>query len=90
MNDHAHLGDHLDCSEVVSRMYFFLDSELDDGDIGMIETHLVECGPCLEKYDVERKLKALIARTCVEPAPEGLRDRILLSLSQITLRVEEA
>ncbi len=89
MTDHSHLGAHLDCSEVISRMYFFLDAELEEGDVGMIETHLIECGPCLEKYDVERKLKSLIARTCVETAPEGLRDRVLLTIREISIGFQE-
>ncbi|MEI2820876.1 MAG: mycothiol system anti-sigma-R factor [Marmoricola sp.] len=78
---HSHLGDHVDCSEVISRMYFYLDSELEAGDIGMIQTHLIECGPCLEKYDVERRLKTLIARTCVESAPPTLRDRVMFTIA---------
>ena len=48
-----------DCSEVVSRVYFFLDNELEAADVAKIEQHIHECGPCLAKYDLERKVKAL-------------------------------
>ena len=49
-----------DCSEVLERMFFFIDNEMADADCGEIEQHLEECGPCLQKYDLERTVKALV------------------------------
>ncbi len=74
-----------DCSEVVSRVYFFLDNELEAADVAKIEQHIHECGPCLAKYDLERKVKALVARSCTESAPDTLRQRVLLSIRQVQI-----
>lgn len=76
-----------DCSEVLSRMFFFLDNELDQADCGQIQAHLDECGPCLAKYDLERTVKTLVARSCHERAPESLRARVLLSIREVHVSI---
>jgi mycothiol system anti-sigma-R factor len=78
-----------DCSEVLGRVFFFLDNELDRADCAQIQEHLDECGPCLAKYDLERTVKALVARSCSEVAPDGLRQRVMLSIRQVQVRIEE-
>jgi mycothiol system anti-sigma-R factor len=77
-----------DCSAVLGRMFFFLDNELDQADCDQIQRHLDECGPCLAKYDLERTVKHLVARSCTEVAPEGLRQRVMLSIRQVQVRIE--
>jgi mycothiol system anti-sigma-R factor len=72
-----------DCSEVLQRMFFFIDNELEDADCGEIEQHLEECGPCLQKYDLERTVKSLVARSCSEHAPESLREKVLIRIRQV-------
>jgi mycothiol system anti-sigma-R factor len=75
-----------DCSEVLQRVYEYLDGELDLDAIGKISQHLDECGPCLSEYDLDLVLKALVKRTCgCDRAPEELRTRILLKISQVRL-----
>jgi len=69
-----------DCSEVLERVFFFIDNELDNANKGEIETHLVECGPCLQKYDLERTVKALV---------ESLRDKVLLKIRQVQVEITE-
>ncbi|WP_310962597.1 mycothiol system anti-sigma-R factor [Nocardioides terrisoli] len=77
-----------DCSEVLDRVFFFLDNELDQADCTEIQQHLDECGPCLAKYDLERTVKSLVARSCTEVAPDGLRQRVMLSIRQVQVRIE--
>ena len=76
-----------DCSEVLSRMFVFLDNELDQADCAQIQQHLEECGPCLAKYSLERTVKQLVARSCSEVAPDGLRERVMLSIRQVQIQV---
>jgi mycothiol system anti-sigma-R factor len=76
-----------DCSEVLDRVFFFIDHELADADQAEIEHHLDECGPCLAKYDLERTVKALVARSCSEHAPESLRDKVLLRIRQVQVEI---
>lgn len=76
-----------DCSEVLGRMFVFIDNELDQAGCAQIQQHLDECGPCLAKYDLERTVKSLVARSCTEVAPDGLRQRVMLSLQQVRIQV---
>jgi mycothiol system anti-sigma-R factor len=76
-----------DCSEVLGRVFFFLDNELDQADCAEIQHHLDECGPCLARYDLERTVKTLVARSCSEVAPDGLRQRVMLSIRQVQVEI---
>ncbi len=78
-----------DCSEVLGRVFFFLDNELDQADCAEIQHHLDECGPCLARYDLERTVKTLVARSCSEVAPEGLRQRVMLSIRQVQVEITQ-
>jgi mycothiol system anti-sigma-R factor len=78
-----------DCSEVLERMFFFIDNEIEQANRADIQQHLDECGPCLQKYDLERTVKTLVARSCTEHAPEGLRDRVLLRIRQVQVEITE-
>jgi mycothiol system anti-sigma-R factor len=85
----GHDDDGKDCSEVLERVFFFIDNELPNADSAAIEHHLAECGPCLQKYDLERTVKMLVQRSCSEHAPEGLRDKVLLRIRQVHLEIAE-
>jgi mycothiol system anti-sigma-R factor len=83
------LGHNNDCSEVLGRVFFFLDNELDQADCAQIQQHLDECGPCLARYDLERTVKTLVARSCTEVAPAGLRQRVMLSIREVQVQITE-
>lgn len=76
-----------DCREVLERVFFFIDNELEQADCQQIQQHLDDCGPCLAKYDLERTVKALVRRSCSEHAPETLRDRVLLRIRQVQVDI---
>ena len=78
-----------DCSEVLERVVFFIDNELERADCEQIQRHLDECGPCLDKFDLERTVKSLVARSCAEHAPESLRDKVLLQIRQVQVEITE-
>ena len=78
------------CEEILARMVFFVDNELDDADCATIQQHLDDCGPCLADFDVERSVKALVARSCCETAPEELRERVRVSIRQVHVTDEVA
>ncbi len=77
-----------DCSEVLERVFFFIDNEMEEADSSEIQQHLDECGPCLEKYDLERTVKMLVARSCPEHAPETLREKVLLRIRQVQVEID--
>jgi mycothiol system anti-sigma-R factor len=78
-----------DCSEVLERVFFFIDNEIEQADHDDIVKHLDECGPCLQKYDLERTVKALVARSCSEHAPETLREKVLLRIRQVQVQISD-
>jgi mycothiol system anti-sigma-R factor len=76
-----------DCAEILAQLYLFLDHEIDDASCLEIREHLDECHPCLEKYDLDRVVKALVQRSCSEAAPEPLRERVLLSIHEVQVQL---
>ena len=73
-----------DCEHVLSRVYEFLDNELDAATGDAIRHHLAMCEPCLERFDVEEAVKSLVHRRCGgEVAPSYLRAKIVSQLTVI-------
>ena len=78
-----------DCREVLDRVFEYLDNEMGELDCAKIKQHLDECGPCLQEYDLDQALKALIRRSCAcESAPEELRLRVLTRITQVRIEYE--
>ena len=76
-----------DCNNVLDRVYEYLDGEMNAHDLALIRQHLEECRPCLDQYDLDVALKALLRRSCTcEHAPEDLRARILVRISEVRLQ----
>jgi mycothiol system anti-sigma-R factor len=78
----------VDCRDVLDRVYEYLDAELTHHDIGKIKQHLDECGPCLQHFDLEGALKALVRRSCQDHAPADLRNKIMSRISEIRVQYE--
>ena len=88
MSEHGHSKE--DCADYLERIVYFLDNELDEADCSAVRVHLDECGPCLEKYDLQRTVKAVVARSCSESAPAHLRDRVRVQIREVQIRISEA
>jgi mycothiol system anti-sigma-R factor len=69
-----------DCNDSLAELYTFLDGELTDDKRMEIRQHLDDCSPCLERFDFQAELKAVISQKCREEVPQELRDRIARSL----------
>ncbi|MGI8699497.1 MAG: mycothiol system anti-sigma-R factor [Mycobacteriales bacterium] len=78
-----------DCREVLAEVYFYLDEEMPDERRSRIRDHLDECVHCLRRYGLEQEVKALVARCCSDPAPEGLRDRVLSRLLAVRIEIAQ-
>jgi mycothiol system anti-sigma-R factor len=86
---HDHTGE--ECADYLERIVYFLDNELDEADCSAVRVHLDECGPCLEKYDLQRTVKAVVARSCSsESAPSELRARVMVQIREVQVRITEA
>jgi anti-sigma factor (TIGR02949 family) len=79
-----------DCSEVLHRVYEYLDGEMTRDDTEKIKQHLDECGPCLKEYDLDQALKALVKRSCeCEEAPVELRSQIVARITTLRYEISE-
>lgn len=79
------------CSEVLDRVYWYLDGEISEADCARIRKHLDECGPCLREFGLEEAVKRLVAKHCgCDPAPSELREKILVRLRQVRSELEVA
>ena len=79
-----------DCVDYLERIVYLLDNELDEADCSAVRLHLDACNPCLERYDLQRTVKAVVARSCSEPAPDDVRQRVLLRIREVQVRIGEA
>ena len=83
-------GNHHDtsCRDVLDRVYEYLDNELGEPDYAKIKQHLVECGPCLRQFDLDEAVKTLVRRSCSEAAPDQLRLKILVRITEVRTQLE--
>jgi mycothiol system anti-sigma-R factor len=66
-----------DCSDVLAEVYLYLDLECSDDRRALIREHLDECSPCLREFGLEEAVKAIVKRSCSDPAPPDLRAKVL-------------
>ena len=79
------------CSEVLARVYSYLDGEIESTGYSQIREHLDECGPCLREYGLEEAVKRLVAKHCgCDPAPADLRAKILVRIREVRATIEFA
>jgi mycothiol system anti-sigma-R factor len=72
------------CTEVLDRVYAYLDGELDNPGCAKIRQHLDECGPCLREYGLEEVVKQLVHKHCGHDAvPADLRTKVLGRIEQV-------
>jgi mycothiol system anti-sigma-R factor len=82
-------GDYESCADFLDRIVYLLDNELEAGEVAVVKVHLDECAPCFERYDVQRTIKMIVARSCTETAPDALRERVRVRLQQISVQLHE-
>jgi mycothiol system anti-sigma-R factor len=77
------------CADFLERIVCLLDDELDSGEVAHVKAHLEECAPCLQSYELQRTVKALVSRSCGETAPESLRQRVRVQIQEIQVTYTE-
>jgi mycothiol system anti-sigma-R factor len=77
------------CSEVLARVYTYLDGEIEDTGYAEIREHLDECGPCLREYGLEEAVKRLVHKCCgAETVPADLRTKVLSRIRAVRVELE--
>ncbi len=72
------------CADFLQGIVYLLDNELADADVSAVRTHLDSCNPCFETYDLQRRVKELVARSCAETAPAELRFKITMLCREVS------
>ena len=90
-HDHQHAGEPSasECVDFLEQIVYFIDNELDAADCAVVRAHLDTCNPCLEKYDLQRTVKAIVARSCSEAAPVELRERVRVRIREVQVRITD-
>jgi len=89
-HEHEHEPTNSECADYLERIVYFLDNELDEADCSAVRHHLDACSPCLERYDLQRTVKAVVARSCSEAAPDELRQRVMFRIREVQVRITES
>ncbi len=77
------------CSEVLARVYSYLDGEMENAGYVEIRQHLEECGPCLREYGLEELVKKLVHKCCGhETVPSELRAKVLTRIATVRAEIE--
>jgi len=77
------------CSEVLERIYWYLDGEMSADDCESIRQHLDECSPCLQEAGLEELVKRLVAKHCgCDPVPTERRSKVMVRIRQVQAEIE--
>ena len=66
----------ISCEEVLSKLYAYLDHEVDAPTEADIDAHLHECRECFSRAEFEKALKKKVAATAEVVTPEETRKRL--------------
>jgi mycothiol system anti-sigma-R factor len=76
----------IECGDILTEVYLFLDLECSDERRAIIQSHLDECSPCLREFGIEQEVKALVARCCgADRAPKELRERLRAKITALVV-----
>jgi mycothiol system anti-sigma-R factor len=77
------------CDQVLEVLWALIDGELDAEHSTSVDAHCRECAPCSGELRAVRSVKVLLSRSCAcQPAPAGLRVRVVASIREVSVIVE--
>lgn len=80
----------VDCSAVLADVWLFIDGECDEASRRRVQRHLDDCSPCLTEFGIEEQVKSLLSRKCGgERAPEGLHERLVMTIQRTVIEYTE-
>jgi anti-sigma factor (TIGR02949 family) len=86
----SHVDSHAECSEVLHRIYEYLDGEMQPVDVARVAQHLEACGPCLSEHDLDRAVKEAVRRSNAQEqaCPDSLRVQIVQRITMVRLELD--
>ena len=73
------------CQDMVARLYYFLDGELNDTRRATIQHHLDGCPSCFSAFDFEAELRIVVQKRVHTRVPAELAERIRVALHSSAL-----
>lgn len=70
------------CDEALTKLYFYLDTELSASELEKIRIHLGDCSPCGGVFDFEQRLRQVVRERLAEEVPPAALDRFRQALRQ--------
>lgn len=68
------------CRDLLDALYDYVDGYCEESKRARLQEHVDECPHCLESLGIEQQVRELLKKRCCEPAPQGLRTRIISEL----------
>ncbi|MBO0781544.1 MAG: mycothiol system anti-sigma-R factor [Ktedonobacteraceae bacterium] len=70
--------DHMNCVEITARLHLYLDRELGQDEVEVVQQHFGACPSCEHRFHFDLSLKRLIHEKCtIEHAPAHLREAVM-------------
>jgi len=68
----------MNCMETVARLHLYIDRELSDDEVAIVQQHLKDCPSCECRFHFDMGLKRLMHEKCtMEKAPDNLRATVM-------------
>ncbi len=72
--------DKISCSELIAKLYEFIDNELDANTCEQFRMHLEKCKHCKDCAKAEKHIRNILQNKCFDKAPKDLKEKIHLNL----------
>ena len=68
----------MNCMETVARLHLYIDRELSDDEVAIVQQHLKDCPSCECRFHFDMGLKRLMHEKCtMDKAPDNLRAAVM-------------
>lgn len=75
------------CEDALTHLQEFIDCEMSQVDTARLTEHINTCATCQAEVGLERTVRDLIRRSCIEQAPSHLRQRVLEQITIVSERI---
>ena len=81
----------LDCVTATARLHLYIDRELNEEEVAIVQQHLVGCPNCEDRFHFDEHVKKLVHERCtIEHAPDHLREAVLRLARGETTNIDSA
>lgn len=71
-----------DCMECADKIYEWIDGEIDEKTLKLVQEQIDHCRGCVGVYEFELAMREIVKRNLQIEMPQGLKDKILKSLKE--------